>query len=91
LRYVREVAVDVVKIDQSFISGVGSSRRDETIVKSVIQLAKTLGLQVVAEGVTSAVHADRLTLLGCDYAQGYFFGRPVTAAEFWRDARAEAS
>jgi diguanylate cyclase (GGDEF)-like protein/PAS domain S-box-containing protein len=91
LRYVREVAVDVVKIDQSFISGVGTSRRDETIVKSVIQLAKTLGLQVVAEGVTSAVHADRLTLLGCDYAQGYFFGRPVTATEFWRDARAEAS
>jgi diguanylate cyclase (GGDEF)-like protein/PAS domain S-box-containing protein len=91
LRYVREVAVDVVKIDQSFISGVGSSRRDETIVKSVIQLAKTLGLKVVAEGVTSAVHADRLTLLGCDFAQGYFFGRPVAASEFWRDARAAAS
>jgi len=91
LRYVREVPVDVVKIDQSFISGVGVSRRDETIVRSVLQLAKTLGLQVVAEGVTTAVHADRLTLLGCDFAQGYFFGHPVSAAEFWRGARAEAS
>jgi len=91
LRYVREVPVDVVKIDQSFISGVGASRRDETIVRSVLQLAKTLGLHVVAEGVTTALHAERLTLLGCDYAQGHFFGHPVSADEFWRGARAEAS
>lgn len=79
LHYVRDLPVSTIKIDRSFISGLGLSGRDEAIVSAVIQLARTLGLRVVAEGVeTEAQHAF-LGRAGCDFSQGYLFGRPQPA------------
>ncbi|HYA67655.1 MAG TPA: EAL domain-containing protein, partial [Acidimicrobiales bacterium] len=83
LRKVRELPVSVVKIDQSFVSGLGQFSRDEAIVKSVVQLAKALDLKVVAEGVRSALQARCLKNMSCDYAQGYIYGQAEPADEFW--------
>jgi diguanylate cyclase (GGDEF)-like protein/PAS domain S-box-containing protein len=82
LRYVRELPVSVVKIDQSFVSGLGRSARDEAIVRSITQLAHTLDLHVVAEGVTSSQQASRLSQLSCDFAQGFLYGAPESAEAF---------
>jgi len=84
LRHVRELPVSTVKIDQSFVSGLGQFPRDEAIVKSVVQLAHALGLKVVAEGVRSALQARCLENMSCDYAQGYIYGQAEPADEFWR-------
>ena len=73
--------VDVIKIDRSFISGLGRNREDEAIVASVISLARSLGVETIGEGVETAEHADRLRDLGCDHAQGFHFARPAPAAE----------
>jgi diguanylate cyclase (GGDEF)-like protein/PAS domain S-box-containing protein len=76
LRYVRDLPISTIKIDRSFISGLGQSDHDEAIVNAVTQLARTLGLRVVAEGVETEAQFDYLSRVGCDYSQGYLFGRP---------------
>jgi diguanylate cyclase (GGDEF)-like protein/PAS domain S-box-containing protein len=76
LRYVRDLPISTIKIDRSFVSGLGQSDHDEAIVNAVTQLARTLGLRVVAEGVESEAQFAFLSRVGCDYSQGYLFGRP---------------
>jgi EAL domain-containing protein (putative c-di-GMP-specific phosphodiesterase class I) len=76
LRYVRDLPISTIKIDRSFISGLGQSDHDEAIVNAVTQLARTLGLRVVAEGVETEAQFAFLSRVGCDYSQGYLFGRP---------------
>ncbi len=73
--YLRELPIDTVKIDRRFVTDLAAG--DETIVRSVIDLARNLDLQVVAEGVESASALARLRELGCDVAQGYHLGRPI--------------
>jgi EAL domain-containing protein (putative c-di-GMP-specific phosphodiesterase class I) len=73
--------VDVIKIDRSFIAGLGRNREDEAIVASVISLARALEVVTVGEGVETAEHAEALRELGCDHAQGFYFARPGPAAE----------
>ncbi len=73
--YLRELPVDAVKIDRRFVTDLAAG--DETIARSVIDLARNLELQVVAEGVESASALARLRELGCDVAQGYHLGRPM--------------
>ncbi|HEU0247064.1 MAG TPA: bifunctional diguanylate cyclase/phosphodiesterase [Gaiellaceae bacterium] len=76
LAYLKDLAVHEVKIDRSFISDMSVSRNNRVIAKATIQLVHSLGLLVVAEGVEDAeVHSD-LRGLGCDYAQGFLYGRP---------------
>jgi diguanylate cyclase (GGDEF)-like protein/PAS domain S-box-containing protein len=78
LLYLKNFPVDRIKIDQSFISGLGVDSDDTAIVASTIALAHSVGVQAVAEGVEIV---DQLTLLrqmGCDFAQGYLFSRPLT-------------
>lgn len=70
-------AVDVLKIDRSFIGGLGRNREDAAIVASVISLADALGLTTVGEGVETSDHARELRALGCEQAQGFYFGRPA--------------
>ncbi|HTU71412.1 MAG TPA: EAL domain-containing protein [Candidatus Baltobacteraceae bacterium] len=94
LAYLRRFSLDVLKIDGSFVVGVGHEVFDETIVKTVIGMAHSLGLEVVAEGVETLGQLAFLTENGCDLVQGYAIAPPLPAAEFEefvqrrRDARA---
>jgi diguanylate cyclase (GGDEF)-like protein/PAS domain S-box-containing protein len=68
---------DTVKIDQSFVKDLHASGESAEIVKTILDLARSMGMSVVAEGVETADQLGVLTSLGCDYAQGYYFSRPV--------------
>jgi diguanylate cyclase (GGDEF)-like protein/PAS domain S-box-containing protein len=82
LSYLQNFPIDMVKIDASFLRGVGRSSQDEAIVRGIVQLAHSLGQRVVAEGVETEEQLEFLKVLGCDYAQGYLLARPLTAADF---------
>ena len=84
LSYLARLELDQIKIDRSFVSTMDSNSGDAAIVRSIISLGHDLGLEVVAEGVETAVIWDQLALLGCDVVQGYFFSRPLPAEEFHR-------
>ena len=71
--------MDALKIDRTFVRGIGESREDEAIVQTVITLAGALGLEVTAEGIETAEQLRRLRELGCSGGQGYFFARPADA------------
>jgi len=81
LGYLKHFPVDVLKIDQTFIRDAPTQARDAAIVQVIIDMARTLKLQVVAEGVETAAHLDFVQAMGCDLAQGYFFARPMPASE----------
>ena len=77
LTRLRQLPVDKIKIDGSFIAGLGRDTTAEKIVHAIIALGRGLGLQVVAEGVEQELQLDFLRVEGCDVAQGYFLGRPM--------------
>jgi len=81
LAYLRQLPVDEIKIDRSFVMGMADEADDAVIVRSTVDLGRNLGLDVVAEGVESAKLWHRLRDLGCHTAQGYFISRPVPAAD----------
>jgi len=76
LGYLKRLPVDELKIDRSFVDGLGSDAEDTAIVTAVVNMAQALGLAVVAEGVETETQRDELVRLGCRLAQGYLFGRP---------------
>ena len=76
LSYLKHFPVDTIKIDRSFIAGLGTDPDDPIIVGAIIRLADRLGVETVAEGVETAQQAEELLRLGCNHAQGYFFRRP---------------
>ena len=79
LSYLRELPIDTLKIDRSFINRVDESPADQAIVSAILAMAKSLGLRVIAEGVETAAQLDMLNRHGCDVAQGFFFSRPLPA------------
>ncbi|MDP9381051.1 MAG: bifunctional diguanylate cyclase/phosphodiesterase [Chloroflexota bacterium] len=79
LSYLKRFPIDTLKIDRSFIDGLGQDLEDTAIVQAVITLAKTLRVQVTAEGVETAEQVRHLKSLGCDLAQGYYFSEPLSA------------
>ncbi len=79
LAYLHQFPLDVLKIDRSFVSRIAPGGANGEIVQAVVQLARSLSLSVVAEGVEEDYQAALLRALGCDYGQGYFFSRPVDA------------
>jgi len=81
LTMLRSLPLDVVKIDRSFVERVARSSQDAVLVRLVIDTAHTLGLEVCAEGVESADQASQLLSMGCDSAQGWYFGMPEPASE----------
>lgn len=77
LAYLKRLPADVLKIDKSFIEGIGVDEEDTAIVRMIIDLAHTLGMKVIAEGVESEGQAEQLKEIGCDLGQGYYFARPL--------------
>lgn len=77
LLYLKRYPIGALKIDRSFVAGMGSNPDDDAIVTSVVSLARAVGSVCIAEGVETDAQHQALRALGCDYAQGYLFGRPV--------------
>ncbi|WP_033344852.1 EAL domain-containing protein [Catenuloplanes japonicus] len=93
LSYLRHMPIDVLKIDKSFIDDMVHSRKQRALVAAIVQLADTLDLRVIAEGIEEPVHREMLASMGCPYGQGYLFSRPVNAAEIygWLAARGKTA
>ncbi|MBI9087022.1 MAG: EAL domain-containing protein [Desulfobacterales bacterium] len=81
LAYLKNIPLSSIKIDRSFIAGIGKDDNADKLLASIVSMAHRLGLEVVAEGVEEKHQADYLTMLGCETLQGYFFGRPVPSNE----------
>ncbi|MDH5648459.1 MAG: bifunctional diguanylate cyclase/phosphodiesterase [Gammaproteobacteria bacterium] len=79
LGYLKRLPVDIIKIDKSFVINMLKDKSDAMIVHAIINLAQNLGLRVTAEGVESQDVCDMLVQLGCNHAQGFYFGKPVDA------------
>jgi EAL domain-containing protein (putative c-di-GMP-specific phosphodiesterase class I) len=79
ISFVKSFSVDGIKIDRSFVAGLGKNVEDDAIVQAVIGLAHALGLETVAEGVETDEQLEALRQLGCDFAQGYYFTHPGSA------------
>ncbi len=79
LTYLKRFPVEAIKIDRSFVTGLGLEADDTSIVEAVVRLGHSLGLTVVAEGVETPLQLNRLRELGCEHGQGYLFGRPRPA------------
>lgn len=81
LSYLQEYPFDFIKIDKSFISKITNDRTQRAIVKAILDLAEALDMHVIAEGIENEQQRDLLLSMGCQYGQGYWFGKPMTADE----------
>jgi diguanylate cyclase (GGDEF)-like protein/PAS domain S-box-containing protein len=81
LAYLRRLPVDVLKIDRTFVHGLSHGGGDAEIIRLIIALAKTLGIEAIAEGIESRQSAEQLALMGCDVGQGFYFSRALKAAD----------
>ena len=81
LAYLKQFPVDILKIDRSFVDGLGRDPQDAAIVRSVVALAKSLDLSVTAEGIETPAQQTHLIGLGCEQGQGYLFSKPVPNTE----------
>lgn len=88
LAYLKRFDIDTLKIDRSFVRGLPSDDLDAAIAITIMAMAKTLNLRVLAEGVENAAQLKFLREFGCDEAQGYYFGRPASAAKITEMLRA---
>ena len=79
LTYLKRFPIDIVKIDQDFVADLEEDEASNSIVFAIVELAHLLGMTVVAEGVETAGQYDQLAALGCDYCQGFYFARPMSA------------
>ncbi len=79
LSYLRELPIDVLKIDKSFVDGIGTSPQRLALVEGIIRIARTLNLNVIAEGIETEVQRDLLVSMGCQFGQGYLLAMPVEA------------
>lgn len=89
LAYIKRINVDYLKIDRTFITHLASESADYPLVEAIIMMAHKLGLKVIAEGVETDTQLALLTQIGCDYIQGYWYSRPLSADAFedWLSAR----
>lgn len=94
LAYLKRFDIDYLKIDRSFVQNLGFDIDNQALCEAMVMLAHKLGLRVIAEGVETVEQRDFLRKVGCDFAQGYLYSAPVSAAAFesriWADARSHA-
>jgi diguanylate cyclase (GGDEF)-like protein/PAS domain S-box-containing protein len=81
LAYLRNLPIDYLKIDRTFVRDMNVDRNDAAIVRAIISMAQSLHLGIVAEGIETREHASQLLALGCSIGQGYFFSKPIAASE----------
>ena len=80
LSYLRDLPIDVVKMDKSFVEGIAESDQRLAVAEGIVQIARTLSLEVVAEGIETGAQRDLLGSMGCHYGQGYLLGMPMPAS-----------
>lgn len=85
----KKAPADVLKLDMEFLRGIDKNGRGKTIVKHMVEMAKELVIPVIAEGVETQEHVELLREIGCDYAQGYFYSKPVPLEEYDRMVQGE--
>ena len=82
LKYLCELPFDCLKIDRSFTSDLDKNNQDsDEMIRTILQMARNLSMETVAEGVENLQHLTRLKEMGCEFGQGYFFSRPIRAAD----------
>lgn len=79
--YIKELPIDTLKIDRAFIRDCDGSKENTAIIEAILSVAKTIQLNVVAEGIEEAHQVELLKELGSEQGQGYYFSKPTTAAE----------
>ncbi len=82
LATLRDISIDVLKIDMEFLHKTANEEKGRFILASVIKMAKSLGLGVIVEGIESKSHAEMLRKLGCDVFQGFYYSRPISVQDF---------
>ena len=85
MSYLKDFPIDTVKIDRSFVWGIPNDKEDMAIVKAIVGLAEALDLSLIAEGVETEQQIEFLNNIGCKYAQGYYWSKPVSAMMFEQD------
>ena len=81
LNYLKRLPIDAIKIDMSFVQGIGKDNNDEEIIKAIITLANSLGLKTIAEGVETNEQVSFLKEHKCGLMQGYYFSRPLSSED----------
>jgi EAL domain-containing protein (putative c-di-GMP-specific phosphodiesterase class I) len=81
LSYLTRFPVDTLKVDRSFVAGVGQDQRTLSVVRGVTALAHALGMDVTAEGIETAEQLSRVRAVRCDWGQGFYFFKPLPAAD----------
>ena len=84
LAYLKQLEVDYLKIDKSFVRDLETDDNDRAIIEAIVVMAKRLGIGIVAEGVETASQKDILIQMGCDWLQGYYYARPLAPEAFAR-------
>jgi diguanylate cyclase (GGDEF)-like protein/PAS domain S-box-containing protein len=82
LSYLKVLAIDMIKIDKSFIDSIDIDNQNKKILSMIVNLSHELGMKVLAEGVETKEQLNHIIEVGCDYAQGYYFYKPLSAEEF---------
>jgi EAL domain-containing protein (putative c-di-GMP-specific phosphodiesterase class I) len=84
MSYIKRLALDTIKIDKSFITDLPHDSHDAEVSKAIIALSKSLGYQVVAEGIETIEQEIFLREYGCNIGQGFYFGKPMASEDFIR-------
>jgi diguanylate cyclase (GGDEF)-like protein/PAS domain S-box-containing protein len=90
LSYLRDLPIDVIKIDKSFVDGISRSGQELALLEGIVRITDTLGLSTIAEGIESTAQRDLLARIGCQFGQGFLFSKPLPADEAGRLLRSGA-